>query len=493
MKSLAIKLVYAFVTVMIVSSCTDDLTLKPISQISNASFWQSKEDAQGALNGMYVRMRSQAATNLFVWGEGRSEIYVQNFGFDPSINFYVFTNNLSTVNAGPDWTTMYSVVQDANLIIKNVPTITFPTEAEKNSILAQAYAMRAFIYFTMTKTWGDLILIDQPTETVDPAIIYRERSPQADVFKFIKQDIEKALSLFPVATFPAGRTLWSKPAVNALKSDVFLWTAKRLNGGSADFTTALAAITELEATSGLELLADYTKIFDFNNKGNNEIIMAVRFQVGESSARSVYGGVPELTAPKAPFTDQAVINKLLPLGGKDAYWQISKAVADQFSKDDLRKAATLIEVTQTKDGVTSLLYVLDQKWPGVINGGVRTMYDDYILYRYGDIVLMKAEILNGLGRDPSVEINKIRKRAYGATYAAHTFVNGTQASNDEAILQERLFELLQEGKRWWDLVRFGKALEKVPLLKGKTESALLFPIQNTILSLEPKVKQNPGY
>jgi starch-binding outer membrane protein, SusD/RagB family len=472
-------------------SCTEDLTLAPISQITNASFWQSKQDAEGALNGMYVRMRTQT-NNLLVWGEGRSEIWVQNFGFDPSTAFYVFKNDLSRTNAGPDWTTMYSVIHDANLILKYVPKITFSDEAEKNLIVAQAHAMRAFTYFTMTKTWGDLILIEDPTEGFDPGTIYRERASQQEVFALIKSDLDAALSLFPDNSFPTGRNRWSKPAVNALKADVYLWTAKKLNGGTADLNTTLAAIAEIE-TSDVQLLPNFKDVFGFNNKGNKEVIMAIRFQEGESSTRIVYGGVTGINAPVAPFTDQAVIDRIAPFTGKDPYWQISTAVSDQFSDDDLRKDATFIEVFQTRNAVTTFMYNVDNKWSGVISGGVRQMYDDYILYRYADIILLKAEARNALGQDPSTEINMIRERAYGANFGAHEFVSGTQAENDEAILQERLFELLGEGKRWWDLVRFGKAFEKVPLLAGKTEEQLFFPINLNILTLEPLIEQNPGY
>lgn len=472
-------------------SCTEDLTLAPVSQITNASFWQSREDAEGALNGMYVRMRTQA-NNLFVWGEGRSEIWVQNFGFDPSTAFYVFKNDLSRINAGPDWTTMYSVVHDANLILKYVPQISFTSEAEKNSILAQAHAMRAFTYFTMTKTWGDLILIEDPTEGFDPSTIYRERSSQAEVFQLIKSDIESALSLFPDNTFPSGRNRWSAPAVNALKADVYLWTAKRMNGGTADLNTVLSAISEVE-NGDVELLPEFSDVFGFTNKGNKEIIMAIRFEEGESSTRLVYGGVTGINAPVSPYTEQSVIDKIAPFTGKDPYWQISTLVTDQFNDDDTRKDATFIEVYETRNSVTSFLYNVDTKWSGVISGGVRQMYDDYILYRYADVVLMKAEAKNALQQDPTEEINKIRERAYGDAFTDHVFVSGSQAENDEAILQERLFEFVSEGKRWWDLVRFGKAFEKVPLMAGKTEEHLLFPINLNILTLEPLIDQNPGY
>jgi hypothetical protein len=55
--------------------------------------------------------------------------------------------------------------------------------------------------------------------------------------------------------------------------------------------------------------------------------------------------------------------------------------------------------------------------------------------------------------------------------------------------------LLQEGKRWWDLVRFGKAFELVPALKDKAgqDYLLLWPLGESILSLESKMTENPGY
>ena len=59
------------VTVFAIISCTEDLKLEPISQISNSSFWKTENDANGALYGMYARFRPQTE-NLFLWGELRS-------------------------------------------------------------------------------------------------------------------------------------------------------------------------------------------------------------------------------------------------------------------------------------------------------------------------------------------------------------------------------------------------------------------------------------
>ena len=89
----------------------------------------------------------------------------------------------------------------------------------------------------------------------------------------------------------------------------------------------------------------------------------------------------------------------------------------------------------------------------------------------------------------------MRQRAYGDNYNNHIFVNGSREQNDNSILKERLLELVFEGKRWWDLVRFDKAFEIIPSLQGRSDQKhlLLFPISIATLSLEPKVVQNPGY
>ena len=127
--------------------------------------------------------------------------------------------------------------------------------------------------------------------------------------------------------------------------------------------------------------------------------------------------------------------------------------------------------------------------------GDRIFADDIILYRYADILLMKAEAKNALGQDPSAEINEVRKRAYKDKYEEHIYVNSTKEANDAAILKERLLELAFEGKRWWDLVRFDKAFDLVPSLrehKGE-DYMMLFPIPLSRISVEPKVTQNPGW
>jgi hypothetical protein len=63
----------------------------------------------------------------------------------------------------------------------------FTNENEKNRLLAEAYAMRAHLYYIMVRTWGDVPLVLDPTEGVDPDEIFRARTPAEEVFVQIKK------------------------------------------------------------------------------------------------------------------------------------------------------------------------------------------------------------------------------------------------------------------------------------------------------------------
>lgn len=491
MKTIYKSLICLGIVGISLSACNDDaLFQEPVSEISGSSFWKTENDAQAGLRGMYVRLRGQAATNLFLWGEARSEAEVASFGIDNG-TAPIFQNTVDAARPGPTWVGLYTVIHDANLLLKNVPEITFRSEAEKNDILAQAHAMRAYVYFVMARTWGGVPLVTEPTASFDPQTTNKERASVEAIFALIKEDLDKAIALFPDYSFSSGRSLWSKGAVQVLKADVYLWTGKRLGGGDADFNAALTALTEAETNADVALLDDFGSVFDYSNKGNQEIMMAIRFR--------------ELEAPQTFFqnmyisgvfmpqnTDQATLDAIGVPGGL-LYWEISPAVVAQFSDEDQRKDASFIEIYEYDDANQPVYYsAVPRKFDGVISAGVRMFYDDVVLYRYADLLLLKAEAKNALGQDPSTEMNQIRERAYGAEYPNHVFVNGTQAENDVAILDERLKEFLLEGKYWWDLIRFGKVFERVPSLQNE-EYKLLFPISEGALSLNPKLRQNPGY
>jgi len=477
-------------------SCKKDLNLAPVSQISNASFWKTSSDAEGGMNGMYTILRNEAVNNLFLWGEGRSDAMGQNAGAAVFQNWYA--NLLTADNSGAifsgaptDWTDMYNLIHHANLLLKYVPGISFTNEPRKNVILAQAHTMRAFAYFTLSKTFGELPLVTEPTS--DLSKIERARSSVNDVFSLIKSDITDAEGLFTDMTFQDGRDMWSLPSLLALKADVYLWTGKRMGGGNADFTTALAALNKIDGAD-VQLLPSFGDIFDYTNKGNKEILMAVTFRYEETTVSTIYAWMYASDVFMPPGVDQATLNYIQPYAGVP-FWGPSDTARKRFNADDLRKKQTLTEIYGNNGSGPYFSSAIVTKFNGTVVSGQRYFLDNYILYRYADVLLMRAEAKNALGQDPSGEINQVRQRAYGAQFSNYQFTSGSQSDNDSAILEERFRELMFEGKRWWDLVRFGKAFDLVPSLKGRGGDGhlLLFPIPTSTLSLEPKVQQNPGY
>ncbi|WP_419212085.1 RagB/SusD family nutrient uptake outer membrane protein [Maribacter sp. X9] len=477
---------------LLLASCTDSLDLEPVSTISATAFWKTEDDAKGGLYGMYDRFRDVTNTNLFLWGEARSQSMKQSVGNDYT-RVRIFQNTIDPIDAGPSWETLYKVVNNANLIIKYVPDIEFSSQEEKDRILAEAYAMRAYCYFVIAKTWGDAIVFIEPTEGYVPDELYKERTPVTEVFALIKEDIDKSLNHFSNDDFTSGRNRWSRPGANALKADVYLWTAKLMGGGDADLTVALDALNAIES-SDVSLLDDFSGIFDYDNKGNNEILFASNGQQFESQSTFMRNMYIDAIPPNAEPEAAEIIG--VPAGA--SYWTLTDESISKFSEDDQRKDATFVEFYTLNEDTglyTDFYGCLQVKFNGLVDNGARYFLDDVVVYRYADVLLMKAEAENALGQDPTISMNKIRKRAFGDNFEDHVFVNGGQEQNDEIILNERFVEFFYEGKYWWDVVRFNQTSELVPYFRDNpgNEDKILWPIGLDVLSQEPNVKQNPGY
>ncbi len=481
------RIVYLILVPFIFLSCTDILNVEPVSQIGAESFWNSEEDAEAGIYGMYVLQRNQIASNLLWWGEARGETL--SFGLQaPEGRERYFQNNLNPTNAGPQWLGLYWVVHQTNLGIKYIPDIDFANDNDKNRLVAQAYAMRAHLYYMMVRTWGGVPLVLEPTEGFDPVEIFRPRASAEEVFTQIKSDIEQSLSLFPSGDI-SDRSVWSAPAVNALKADVYLWTGKRLGGGNSDIQEALAA-TEAVDQANVALLDDFGDIFDFNNKKNAEILLAAHYGRDESGAN--YGSEMYIRGDQIPgATDEETRQRVGEGGGLNRV-SPSPLLRSQFNEDDLRRDNTFIEIyTFDEEGGAELFASVSNKFSGTVEDGSRLFLDDLILYRYADVLLMRAEAKNALGQDPTPELNMVRNRAGLDDYSGPM----DQESLDSAILQERMLELAHEGKRWWDLVRFDKAFDLVPSLQDRTrdDCLLLWPISTNTITLNSQIEQNPCY
>ena len=113
--------------------------------------------------------------------------------------------------------------------------------------------------------------------------------------------------------------------------------------------------------------------------------------------------------------------------------------------------------------------------------------NDIVLFRYADVLLMKAEAKVRNGGEGNVELNRVRSRVG---------MPNRQATLDN-ILEERLLELVWEGWRRQDLIRFGKFTGaydlRIPLAGESSGYTTVFPIPKKCMELNKKLVQNKGY
>jgi len=468
---------YSLIIIALISfSCDDMLDVTIRSSITGEIFWQTENDFSPYVTGIYNRVRSHI--DGFAFTEDRSEMWKQ--GYNARFSNY-WAHNITPSNTG-DWTSLYGTIGHCNLLLEKIEPFAFVNANNKNRIKAEALALRAYTYFYMAKIWGDVPLVLKAV--VDENEPLYERAPVAEVFKQINADIDQALSLFPEAGF-VDKYRFSKPAVNALKADVKMWTAKVLGGGAADLNAAIAAITEVE-NSGVALQANYATVFD--SRKNGEIIFSMYLNRSEYTSGAYTNCL--LRFDTSGSRDNAA-DLPMSLIGQQSYCLSTDAFA-LFQKYTGDKRIPRTYIPEILKGV--VLNYWPNKFIGTKYADDRIPDSDFIVYRLSDLLLLKAEAYAALNQitDALTNLNKVRTRAGIAAYT-----ETTKALVEKEILDERGRELYNEMKRWWDLVRAHKSgvvdiYQYIPNLKGKT-TPIYWAVNVNVMAKNAKLVQTQGY
>jgi hypothetical protein len=472
-------------------SCADEFLEKaPKGELTSENFFQDANQAEQAVNAIYAHLRS---FNVHVFSYiGITDIASDDAdkgsvpgdaGFLQDINDFTFDANNTAVNG--IWSGYYQGVFRANQVLTNVPNIEMDEEL-KTRLLGEARFLRAYFYFFLVRTYGDIPLIDRP---LNPGEYQQPRVPAAQIYDFIEEDLTFAIANLPEKSEYSATDLGraTSGAAKAYLAKVHLF--------QEDFAAAFQLAQEVINSGEYELYPNYEAIFRREGEHSSESIFEV------STVGLEQGG------GSSQFNEVQGIR-----GNPNNGWGFNNPSADliaAYEENDPRLGATVIfngdtlstgEVVMADPNMGANARFSKKAWIperppiGFGNSGANIR-----LFRYADLLLIAAEAANELGNSAEAlnYLNQVRERArQGDSTILPDVITTNQAELRTAIWQERRVELAMEQHRYFDLVRTGQAETvfndlNINWTPNKHE---VFPIPQAEIDISGgTLTQNPGY
>jgi hypothetical protein len=553
-------LIILFTTLIFGTGCNESSILeeKPLDFLTPSNAYTTPEGIDQGIVGLYTGIRDKWTYQLI------SEQPYALYGLGTDIGYdgetpggQRFLTNYET-SVTPEnsiintwWRTLHNQLQRANLIlreIENVDPELWRDEAQKNISIAEARFFRAWCHRLSVTLWGDVPLIDY---VVDEAKVDFVRTPKAEVYALIEEDLEFASKNLPVPGTEKAPGRLTQGAALHLLTDVYLAQNK--------FQQAVDASSKVINNYGYELMTDrfgnqfdvfgtgdlYWDLFRYGNQNpplNKESIWVIQFEPnlelggGAHYWSGIYG--PRLSnfglAPDGKdafdprYSDTLGVQVARMRGTNLVFYDVWKDNWD----NDIRNAphnvkrdfyydnpkseyhGKKIDLSEFPAGsrntlkdTTNYIYPFFMKgWQPVVQatisdparGGAGTIHTDFMAMRLAETYLLRAEAYLGLNDKvkSAADINVVRSRAKAKPVTP-------EEVDIDYILDERIRELYLEEMRMVILLRMGKLVDRVkrfhdnPLLPGAgiKDHNNLWPIpQNQIdLNYGADFKQNPGY
>ncbi len=480
-----------FSILLLVSSCNDDFVIvSPEYSIDSENYFNSEEDYYNALIAAYDMLQSTylnailgeiASDNTLCGGENPTDVIGWQ-QIDDMIHTPV-NSNLQDL-----WNWMFAGVQRTNYFMEFQENIDFEG---KEQMIGEIRFLRAYYNFELVKWFGPIPIKPNARFSLGDAETI-PRSPVADVYNHITQDLIYASSVLPEQPVQIGRA--TKGAAQALLGKTYLFQEK--------FTEAAAVLDSVILSGNYSLVTDFNSIFEAEGENGPESVFEVQYtdvegagfdclQCSEGNVAVGFSGVRGYEGPL--FTPGFSFNV-----------PVQEAV-DAFSNADHRKNVAILDIASWADS-TGASYTTGNEHTGYFNRKYiprkrsdeaasdrnLTNPNNYRAIRYADVLLMAAEAYNrGQISDTKAQeyLNEVRERAFGDENHNITFT-GTDLT--EAIYTERRLELMGEGHRFFDLVRTGKAANAIEGFETDKNEVFPIPLEEIQFS-NGNWEQNPNY
>lgn len=461
------KKLIILLTLMSGFGCSTDLDLAPIDSTSEATFWETEEDARIFLNSIYADLWNADSYLFFstlsddAYTKGREEY-----------------RNIASGNYGPSnatvegtWASRYEGIRRTNIFLNNIEGVTDISEEERQAYTAQARFVRAWHYFYLIELYGDVPLVTEEISIEES--LQLERTDRAVVLDFIYSELEMAINNLP-SGYPAdqaGRI--TKDAAIAFKSRVHLYN------GEYQMAADLAA----PLVGKYSLYPNYGELFTAANEYHEEILLSLQYVPSDREHNIQYSLVPPSMGGYANFSPlQDLVNSYLTIDGHDIDDPAANYDEENpYQNRDPRLSATIIHDGSVITGYDGNPVTIDTS-PGAAPDGlnyssnstptgyyVSKFFDpearnqtnsglNLILIRYAEVLLNYAEAKIELGtfseQDWNSTIRLIRERA-GLTGMALEYPGNDQETLREIVRNERRVELAFEaGHRFFDIRRW---------------------------------------
>ena len=441
----------------VLTGCQKFLEKVPETALSSATFFKTQSDFQQAVNAGYEPLRSIYNVEKFYTTEMHSDnaYYYRNILFGATeqqenlADFAITVSGAVTTNSHvlTQYRQYYQIIARTNQILSSIDAVDFPA-ASKNNLKGQALFLRAWSYFDLVRLFGKVPLHLVPAVSRSEAAL--PLSAEDSVYLQIEADALAATTLLPnKATQEPGRA--TSGAAKTLLADAYMAQKK--------WALAEPLLKDIVTNDTYALIPDYNNVFSGtnDNKNNQESIFEIQYMEGSAgyNGSQIYNMLP---MPLTHDEIQPIIQVSNPqdLSGEGNNAPTPDLIA-AFEAGDLRKDATIGYVTASGSALTNKNYPYCKKYakPHALwfNTG-----NNIPVYRYAEVLLMLAEVLNEENKTAEglPYLNQVRARAGLAPSTA-------SAPSDvrDAIFRERRVELSFECKRWFDLVHSGTFLNVI--------------------------------
>lgn len=503
MKKIHIPFIWSlFLAFSLTFSCSEDfITLEPKGQFLSGNYYANRDQAYTGLVAVYDVLRKNAGgfeNMITMMNAGSDDHYAGGGGPTDGVGIQGFSNFTLNPNIIPAsfWGDHYQGIFRANTLLQKLPEVEMDA-AEKARFVAEAKALRATYYFNLVRMFRNIPLILEPLSTGD---IYNiTQAGPAAVYSQIEADLNEAIpDLPPTVNLATEAGRFSRGAAQAMLGKVYLYNQK--NSEAANMLAQVNGPTPGEPNQyGNYLLPNFSDLWVFTNKFNPESILEC-VHTDQSNADWGFWGS---SADEGNSVNQMVGPRSYQRRGPQAPdipsgWSFNVWTPEFYEiiKDDPRASATVLNMNELVEagqadyiaGYQNTGYFLNKYIPrssDIRTGGgaveLNFQQNAYII-RLADCYLMEAEALGATGSRAQALLDAVRARV-GLPSVPVSMA---------AIKLERRKELAGEGHRFFDLVRWGDAAERLAdrgFQAGKHE---IFPIPAQELQ-GTELIQNPNY